>query len=280
MELRKTMKHNKSIIVALICVITYLACTPQSPTKSEVIVTPAKVAKVVYPSDVTNDFIMGKFDPSIDTTFTTISSDYSDRNGLLMKKEAYEAFLKMHAAAKKDGINLVIRSAVRNFDYQKTIWEKKWTGKTILSNGQNASVQYPDPVDRARKILEYSSMPGTSRHHWGSDIDFNSFNNEWFSNGEGLKLFSWLEKNAMRFGYCRPYTTKNADRPHGYNEEKWHWTYLPLSTIYTSYAKDNLTTDMIKGFAGSKAAADLNVVEHYVLGINKSCSAYGTNNKN
>jgi LAS superfamily LD-carboxypeptidase LdcB len=188
-----------------------------------------------------------------------------------MKKEAYEAFKKMSDAAQKDGIQLVIRSAARNFDYQKTIWEKKWSGATILSNGKNALTEYPDLVIRAKTILEYSSMPGTSRHHWGTDIDFNSFNNQWFEKGKGLELFSWLEKNASSYGFCTPYTAKGKERPHGYNEEKWHWTYMPLSKIYTSYAEQYLKDNMISGFQGSKVAEQLNVVNHYVLGINKNC---------
>ena len=32
----------------------------------------------------------------------------------------------MHAAAKKDGINLQIVSGTRNFEEQKGIWERKW----------------------------------------------------------------------------------------------------------------------------------------------------------
>ncbi len=266
------MKYNKTILLSIAAMITLLACTSSSSSSNkEVVPTQEKVVKVEYPTDLTIDFIMGKFDPSVDTSFITISSEYADRAGLLMKKEAYAAFLEMHAAAKKDGIQLVIRSAARNFDYQKTIWEKKWTGKTILSNGENASTKYVDPVERARKILEYSSMPGTSRHHWGSDIDFNSFNNEWFEGGDGLKLFSWLENNAMTYGYCRPYSAKGTDRPHGYNEEKWHWTYMPLSKMYTAYAKENLKPEMISGFQGSEAAVALDVVNHYVLGINNNC---------
>jgi hypothetical protein len=114
-------------------------------------------------------------------------------------------------------------------------------------------------------------MPGTSRHHWGTDIDFNSFNNQWFEKGKGLELFSWLEKNASSYGFCRPYTAKGKERPHGYNEEKWHWTYMPLSKIYTSYAEQYLKDNMISGFQGSKVAEQLNVVNHYVLGINKNC---------
>ena len=265
------MQYIRTILVLMVYFLCYSCTAPQAEKKDVAPTAQVKKETIKYPKDVTIDFIMGRFDPSIDTTFTTISSQHSDRNGLLMKKEAYEAFKKMSDAAQKDGIQLVIRSAARNFDYQKTIWEKKWSGATILSNGKNALTEYPDLVIRAKTILEYSSMPGTSRHHWGTDIDFNSFNNQWFEKGKGLELFSWLEKNASSYGFCTPYTAKGKERPHGYNEEKWHWTYMPLSKIYTSYAEQYLKDNMISGFQGSKVAEQLNVVNHYVLGINKNC---------
>lgn len=222
-------------------------------------------------SKITVDFITGHFNPATDSTFTHISEKYADRHGMYMKKEAYDSFINMWKAAKADGINLIIRSAARNFDYQKGIWERKWTGNTILSNGENASKVYSKPEDRALKILEYSSMPGTSRHHWGTDIDFNNFNNEWFEKGEGLKLFKWLEKYASDYGFCRPYTEKGDERPDGYNEEKWHWSYMPLSQAYTEFAKNELNNLNIKGFKGSEVANSIDVVNKYILGINHSC---------
>ncbi len=215
--------------------------------------------------------IMGKFDPSLDSNFVKIPLAYADQEDRYMHKEAYEAFKKMHELALEEGIDLKIKSAARNFDYQKGIWERKWTGETILSNGQNASVAYADSVTRAKKILEYSSMPGTSRHHWGTDIDLNAFNNSWFETGEGLKLFNWLEAHAHEFGFCRPYTEKDSLRPFGYNEEKWHWSYMPISEPLTRQAVELMSDSLISGFLGAGTAAHIDVVNKYILGINHSC---------
>jgi len=136
----------------------------------------------------------------------------------------------MYNAAKADGIDLVVRSATRNFSYQRGIWERKWSGKTKLSDGVNAATDITVDRDRAVKIMNYSAMPGASRHHWGTDIDLNSFNNSYFESGTGLKVYKWLEQNAHKYGYCRPYTPKNNGRT-GYEEEKWHWSYTPLSKL-------------------------------------------------
>ena len=239
-----------------------------TPTKEQV------SESFTYPKDLSLDFIMGKFNPNEDSSFIKIPIAYADQEGRLMKKEAFESFQKMHAAAKKEGINLVIRSAVRNFDYQKGIWERKWTGATKLSNGEDAQTAYSASDQRAKKILEYSSMPGTSRHHWGTDIDLNSFENSWFESGEGLKVFEWLDANAADFGFCRPYTRKDESRPFGYNEEKWHWSYTPLSDIYTQFAEEHLNAHMISGFKGSEVSDTLDVVNKYVLGINHNCISH------
>ena len=222
------------------------------------------------------NYILGRFDPGVDKDFVEVKSIHADREGLLLRKEAYSAFVDMFDHASKDGFHLIIRSATRNFDYQKSIWEKKWSGETILSSGENAFLAFPSDSLRAKKILEYSSMPGSSRHHWGTDIDLNSFDNAWFESGVGLELFNWLETNAATYGFCRPYTKKGPSRPEGYNEEKWHWSYLPLSQNLTKFAQLHLKNDMLSGFEGSQSANQINIVDNYVLGIDPSC--FNSNN--
>ncbi len=222
-------------------------------------------------SFATVDYVMGKFQPKDDEAFVTIPIRYADREGMYLRKEVLDAFVKMYDAAKEDGVHLVIRSATRNFEYQKGIWERKWTGQTILSDGTNVAKDIPLAKAKALKILEYSSMPGSSRHHWGTDIDFNSFENSWFETGEGLILFNWLEKHAADYGFCRPYCAKGDLRQSGYNEEKWHWSYMPLSKPLTRFAERRLKNEMIKGFKGDEVTEEIDVVGNYVLGIHPEC---------
>lgn len=216
-------------------------------------------------------YVMGKFDPSKHPDFIAIESQFADREGMFMHRSAYEAFKKMYAAAKADSVQLVIRSAARNFEYQKGIWERKWMGITKIENGEDLSKTTPDTVERALKILRYSSMPSTSRHHWGTDIDLNAFNNSYFEKGIGKKVYDWLVANAPQYGFCQPYTPKGAERPNGYNEEKWHWSYLPVALPLTDLAKQQFKSEMVKGFKGAEAAKTIDVVQKYVLGINEVC---------
>lgn len=223
------------------------------------------------PEWLNSDYINGKFDPAINPDFIVIPVKYADREGQYLRQDVFQAFLRMYEAAQKDGVRLQIRSATRNFENQKRIWENKWHGKTLLEGGVNAMKEIPDPVMRAKKILEYSSMPGTSRHHWGTDIDLNAFENDWFEKGEGLKLYNWMIQNAAIFGFCQPYTAFSNERAQGYFEEKWHWTYMPLSTMMTKYASRHFKDSMISGFDGSETAIKIGVVDKYVLGIHPDC---------
>jgi LAS superfamily LD-carboxypeptidase LdcB len=212
------------------------------------------------------DYLTGKFEPSTQEGFIKIETAYSDGSEMWIRKDAYEAFLKMHEAAKKDGIHLKIISAARNFNRQKQIWEAKWTGARLVE-GKDLSKAIPEAGKRAYKILEYSSMPGTSRHHWGTDIDLNNLEPSWFKSGEGAKIYAWLSTHAADYGFCQPYTKKGESRPHGYNEEHWHWSYQPVASKLTEFARQNLKNEMISGFKGSEAATEIDVVGKYVLGI-------------
>ncbi len=220
--------------------------------------------------DFTLEYLMGKFDPEQHPDFTCIDANYADNGNRFLRKDAYEAFKKMHAAALKDGVKLTIISATRNFEAQKGIWEAKWTGARQV-DGEDISKTIAEPRQRALKILEYSSMPGSSRHHWGTDIDLNNLNNEHFLSGEGKKVYGWLRAHAHEYGYCQPYSPKGADRPDGYNEEKWHWSYMPVAKKLTQLAQEKLTDDMISGFKGAETAKSIGIVNKYVLGINQEC---------
>lgn len=255
--------------IAFFCFSFLISCKSENkPEKAIKIETKAAVISKKYH---TTDYVTGKFDPVSESDFVLISDKLADRTGMYMRKEAYESFVKMHKAAANDGVSLVIRSATRNFTYQRGIWERKWNGDRILSDGTNAAKDIKDDVKRSLKILEYSSMPGSSRHHWGTDIDLNSFNNSYFESGEGLKVYNWLKANASKYGYCQVYCEKGHLRSSGYNEEKWHYSYMPESEGILAYAKENLNLSHLKGFKGDHTAAAVGIIEKYILGINSSC---------
>ena len=206
------------------------------------------------------NYLLGKFDHKKDKDFVLVDSRFSSKV-IYLRKEVYLKFKEMYEAAQKEGIKLTIISGTRNFDDQKRIWENKWIKFSSLG----------DSISIMKKILLYSSMPSTSRHHWGTDMDLISLESPYFENGQGLKEYKWLVEHAGKFGFCQVYDDKKETKRSGYELEKWHWSYMPLSSIYLKKYNELVNYSNINGFSGSKLAKKINVIEDFVNGINKKC---------
>lgn len=216
-------------------------------------------ATALYGGEISRAYLLGQFDPKNDTMFVVVPEAYSAKDSTqYLRKESMEAFCKMADAAKNDGVILKIVSATRTFYAQKAIWEAKWS---------DAVSTHKKPHERAMHILRYSSMPGTSRHHWGTDVDINSVEPEYFANSQGKREFEWLKTHAASYGFFQPYTPKDAKRPVGYEEEPWHWSFAPLSNEYTRQYAATIRYEDIDGFRGSETAKPLKVISNYVLSI-------------
>lgn len=210
--------------------------------------------------------LMGKVQPARHPDFVEVPVGLASQTGMYLREEVLEAFRLMQQAAEKDGVSLQIISAFRGFERQKNIWENKWTGRQNLAGSKKAT-DIANPVERAREILKYSSMPGTSRHHWGTDIDINSLSPTYFLSGKGRLEYEWLVKNAGKYGFFQPYTKKGNGRSTGYEEEKWHWSYLPMAGPMLEAFNRQVDVEMIRGFLGYETARQLRVIEDFVNGI-------------
>lgn len=216
----------------------------------------------ILQSDITTDFVTGQFEFKTHDDFIQVDSNYVDKEVYLHKK-TYKAFKAMADSANADGINFAIVSGTRNFDSQKSIWDRKW------ENSDSTTA-----LGKARGILEYSSMPMTSRHHWGTDIDLNDLNNSYFESGQGLKEYEWLKAHANDFGFYQPYTDKSLNNRTGYNEEKWHWSYMPLAGPYLKFFNKNVTNKDITGFEGSNLAGKIDMKKNFVNGVSTKIKEY------
>ncbi len=147
--------------------------------------------------------------------------------GYILLSEVATAFQKMQTAALKDGIEIKIVSSFRSYASQKRIWNKKY--KRFKSEGLTG----PEAI---AKIIEYSTLPGTSRHHWGTDIDIiegskkvegDALLEKHFHNGPYRELSQWLKTNANSYGFDLVYTQDSLRK--GFLFEPWHYSYTPLS---------------------------------------------------
>ncbi len=144
---------------------------------------------------------------------------------------AAQAFEQMKTAAKADGITLKVVSSYRNYAHQNRIWERKY--KRFRESGLSHTTTIS-------KIIEYSTIPGTSRHHWGTDLDIIDGNpkvngdvlvpSKFHGTGPFCDMKEWMKVNAHVFNFHLVYT--NAKGRKGFKYEPWHYTFAPLSLQY------------------------------------------------
>ena len=166
---------------------------------------------------------------------------------ILLEKETYSAFVKMKDAAEKDGIIIKLVSGFRDFYRQQMIWNNKYRKFT-----NEFSLDGPTAI---KEIIRFSTIPGTSRHHWGTEIDIidKNFENEkhlliskkYEEGGIFNSLKKWMDKNSKRFGFYIVYDD-DSNRP-GFEYEPWHYTYKPISDLYQrEFLKLNLKSIISK----------------------------------
>ncbi|MDC9723320.1 MAG: M15 family metallopeptidase, partial [Urechidicola sp.] len=193
-------------------------------------------------------------------------------DGYLLQKEAHDSFLKMQEAALRDGINIEVVSSYRSYEHQTRIWTRKY--KRFTENGLS-------PKEAIHKIIEYSTIPGTSRHHWGTDIDIIDANVErpesvletfHFENkGVFVNLKKWMDANANTFGFYLVYT--NNENRKGFKYEPWHYSYRDISKeMLTQYQKIDIQELLKKDkLVGSDFFTDefiLNYINNNILDVN------------
>ncbi|CAI8332370.1 MAG: D-alanyl-D-alanine carboxypeptidase [Flavobacteriaceae bacterium] len=190
-----------------------------------------------------------------------------------MHKQTKVAFLEMKSAAAKDNISIEVVSAYRSFERQKEIFEGKY--KRFTRQGLSAT-------QALSKIIEYSTIPGTSRHHWGTDIDIIQANTgkrpssvlqekHFYGVGPFCEMKVWLTQNANSFGFYEVYT-KDVQRK-GFSHEPWHFSYRPVSRpMLRAYKKLDIKSilqqEKIKGSEHFSDSFIAKYIKEHILDIN------------
>ncbi len=182
-----------------------------------------------------------------------------------LEKETYSAFIKMKDAAEKDGIIIKLVSGFRDFYRQQMIWNNKYKKFT-----NEFSLDGPTAI---KEIIRFSTIPGTSRHHWGTEIDIidKNFENEkdlliskkYEEGGIFNSLKKWMDKNSKRFGFYIVYDD-DSNRP-GFEYEPWHYTYKPVSDLYQrEFLKLNLKSIISKTKVEGKEFINDEFIKKYI----------------
>lgn len=144
-------------------------------------------------------------------------------NGL--QPQAQQAFNNLKAAAKKEGLNLVMVSGYRSTATQRDIFMgilKAKPGYSIeaVINGQMDAV--------INGILNTRSIPGYSKHHTGYAFDLGCDSSN-LTNFKNTTCYTWISKNnyqnAKQFGVIPSYPPGGVNM--GPAPEEWEYLWVP-----------------------------------------------------
>lgn len=203
---------------------------------------------------------------------TCLPEDMCVEGTVRLRHSAMEAWHDLRADAIKAGLDPWLSSSYRSFKAQLAIWNKKYTECSATVTGIEEIV---------KEVMQYTAIPGTSRHHWGTDFDITDglgyFQHEPLTHaqytlgGEYQYLNYWLEQNAHKYQIYQVYT-RDKDRK-GFRYEPWHYSYRPL-------AKATLDEVLLSDFGRMQGINQIKghqvfdhrfweeYKEHYLLGIN------------
>ena len=159
--------------------------------------------------------------------------------------ETASAFQALGRRAQERGLDLRVASAFRDYDRQVRIINDKWTGARPVTDGEGRLLernQYDDQ-EWLNLILRFSALPGTSRHHWGTDLDIWDASrvdedyrlqlvpSEYGPSGPFSEMTRWLDELVAADdaeGFFKPYVEDRG----GIAPEAWHISYRPAALRY------------------------------------------------
>ncbi|MFV8819583.1 M15 family metallopeptidase [Haliea sp. E17] len=177
-----------------------------------------------------------------------------------LQPAAARAFALLQADAREAGFDLAIASSFRSFERQLAIFNGKARGLRPVHDdaGQPVDLAALGPAEKLRAILRFSALPGTSRHHWGTDLDVYDAAavapdyavqlspQEVWAPGPFAPLHDWLDQRMAQGesrGFYRPY---NEDRG-GVAPERWHLSFAPAARYCESRVSPQVLLDCWRG---------------------------------
>jgi len=163
-------------------------------------------------------------------------------DGHRLQADVAGAFAALVEDARLAGFELAIASSHRSFDRQLAIWNGKASGeRPVYDDGDREVTLATLPAAaQLHAILRFSAIPGTSRHHWGTDLDVYDAaavapdyrvqlsQREVGAGGPFAALHDWLDVRMAAgesHGFYRPYSEDRG----GVAPERWHLSFAPLS---------------------------------------------------
>ena len=132
---------------------------------------------------------------------------------------AYDNFVKMADAARKNNLTIKVTTGYRSYNFQSTLY--------------NNYVK----ADGVKNADTYSARPGYSEHQLGYSADLTNAKNVSFDDFENTNEYKWLKDNAHKYGFIMRYP-KDKEYITGYIFESWHYRYVGVEIATYIYEND------------------------------------------
>ncbi len=130
---------------------------------------------------------------------------------------AYDDYMDMVQAARKEGVYVYVTSSYRSMDKQISLHEAK------IEEGVMMGYSYEKSKERAAEVV---AVPGTSEHQAGLALDFVSAEYRRLDEKqENTKGFQWLRDNCYDYGFILRYPNGKTEVT-GIIYEPWHFRYV------------------------------------------------------
>ena len=152
----------------------------------------------------------------------TIPEDYEFTLGTIKgsmrcDERIIEPLTQMFAAAKEDGVNLIVCSPYRDMARQEYLFDRKM--KTFIRSGMSY-------VDAYKKASITVTVPGASEHQIGLAVDIISDTYSALDTGfADTPAGQWLNEHSWEYGFILRYPLGKEEIT-GIQYEPWHFRYV------------------------------------------------------
>ena len=136
-----------------------------------------------------------------------------------LDEEAYQMFLLFRLEGLYNGVNMIVDSGYRPYEYQEYI-----LNYNLLKKGLSS--------------YKTIALPGYSEHQTGLAFDIGSATSNVFTNSEE---YVWIKDNAYKYGFIYRFPQKGQTIT-GFRHEPWHYRYVGVEAAKYIY-ENNMTLE-------------------------------------
>lgn len=149
--------------------------------------------------------------------YTVETQTADESTGKQLQTEAAQSFAAMQAAAKLDGVSLILQSGYRSVEYQQGLFDQQV--EKMIKTGKSEE----EALASVQKVV---AKPGHSEHSTGYAADILTDSYRVMDSGFAeTDAYTWLTEHAAEYGFIERYPL-DGEPITGIFFEPWHWRYV------------------------------------------------------